>query len=114
MRFVFLFLAIVFAVAGVSWLVSIPRDRDQVQSSVNEFAGQRRQVLDKYRQQTGKEPKENLAWIPGVLDKVPGWVAPFNMVAATGCFALSAVLFWAGWRGKQSKVKGSNGSKAGK
>lgn len=110
MRFVVLFLAIVFAVAGVSWLISIPRDRDHVQGSVNQFAGKRQQILDKYRQQIGKEPKENLAWIPGALDKVPGWVAPFNTVAATGCFAFSAVLFWAGCRGKRSKVKDVNGS----
>jgi hypothetical protein len=104
MRFVSIFLAVVFAKVGIWSLISIPHNRAKVQASANEFAAQRKELLDGYRQKTGKEPKENLAWAPRVIEKVPGWVASFNIAVAACCFVGSGLLVWISFRRRQVAV----------
>ncbi len=72
-------------IVGVVQIVRIPRDKAQVRSTSDKFLTKRQEMLKNYKERTGKEPKENLAWIPGVIDRVPNLVPAYNGVVATVC-----------------------------
>jgi hypothetical protein len=72
-------------IVGFVQIVRIPSDKAQVRSTSDNFLTQRQEMLKSYKEKTGKEPKENLAWIPGVIDKAPNLVPAFNGLVATAC-----------------------------